>query len=142
MPTLYVPVGIPGSGKSTYAKSLSGVEIISTDGIRSELTGSEENQTQNNRVFKVAHSRLVKALRDGKDVVFDATNLTRRSRADLLRKMPSGTRAVAILFHTPVDICLKQNQMRERHVPDSVILSMAKRLEEPTMEEFDEVVNI
>lgn len=42
MATLYVMVGLPGSGKSYWAKSFN-CPIVSSDTIRKELSGSEDD---------------------------------------------------------------------------------------------------
>ena len=54
-------IGIPGSGKSTLAESLAksyNATLISTDQLRFQYTGSEENQTKDNLVFTTAHQRI------------------------------------------------------------------------------------
>lgn len=43
---LYVVVGLPGSGKSYWAKSFN-CPIISSDAIRKELSSSEDDQSIN-----------------------------------------------------------------------------------------------
>lgn len=48
-------VGLPASGKSTYAKKLSKKEnaiILSSDELRKELFGNINNQNHNAEVFK------------------------------------------------------------------------------------------
>ena len=61
-PKLIVMVGLPGSGKSTYAKELikkgRADIILSSDAIREELTGDESNQTVNDKVFKLLYQRM------------------------------------------------------------------------------------
>jgi predicted kinase len=75
---LLLPIGISGSGKSTYIDQLaadnSNVVVVSPDAIRRELTGDVSDQTRNKEVFKIAHERAAAAIRDNKLVVFDATN--------------------------------------------------------------------
>lgn len=83
---LIILVGISGSGKSTWLKSidLTGCVIISPDDIRRELTGSISNQTMNGQVFAIAFSRIVENLEKGNSVIFDATNVTSKSRKTLM----------------------------------------------------------
>ena len=54
--TLYVLVGLPGSGKTTLAKDIANINIkakhISSDAIRAELFGDENNQENNSLVFE------------------------------------------------------------------------------------------
>ena len=59
MATLTIMVGLPASGKSTIAKTLEefgSVTIISTDGIRKELLGAEEDQTNPQLIFNTAYA--------------------------------------------------------------------------------------
>ena len=52
--TLYMMVGVPGSGKSFIAKGLN-CPIVSSDAIRKELYGSEDDQSHNGEVFNEVH---------------------------------------------------------------------------------------
>ena len=76
-------VGLPGSGKSTYAKQLSeetNAVICSSDTIREELYGDENSQDNNDEVFKILHSRIKENLKNGKNVIYDATNINSKRR--------------------------------------------------------------
>lgn len=116
--TLYVMVGIPGSGKSTVAAQL-GLPVVSTDAIRLELTGDAEDQSANDAVYAVAHARTERHLAYGESVVFDATNLTGSSRRPL-RKMAHSwnARLVACLIEVDEATARERNRSRERVVPE------------------------
>ena len=60
---LNILIGIPGSGKTTFAKSklFENYIYLSSDEIRKELYGFE-NQEHNNEVFDLLHKRLFSAL--------------------------------------------------------------------------------
>lgn len=65
-PTFVMMVGLPGSGKSTYAKELSNdvdAIICSSDTIRKELCGDINSQDKNEEVFKVLHNRIKENLK-------------------------------------------------------------------------------
>ena len=52
--TLYITVGLPGSGKSTYAKEFikgKEIEYLSSDSLRAVFGKSEEDQTVTPLVF-------------------------------------------------------------------------------------------
>jgi len=90
-PKFIIPIGISGSGKSRWIKSLEGqgYVVISPDDIRRELTGSISDQTRNADVFPLAFKRTIDALNSGKSVIFDATNVVsyhRKSMLDTLKK--------------------------------------------------------
>lgn len=88
-PKLILPVGISGSGKSTWIKSQTdqNTVVVSPDEIRRELTGNISDQTKNNEVFALANKRAADALNAGKNVIFDATNIASRNRKTLLDYM-------------------------------------------------------
>lgn len=137
MSTIYTLIGLPASGKSTFTKAMDGCVVVSSDAIREELFGSAEVQRGHSHVFAIARERIAMAIRDDRDVVFDATNLTVGARRVALDQE---AHHVAVLFTTPVDECKRRNALRERHVPEIAIDKMALRLVAPTLGEgFDEV---
>ena len=59
--TLYITVGLPGSGKSTYAKEFikgKEIEYLSSDSLRAVFGKSEEDQTVTPLVFGHIKKRL------------------------------------------------------------------------------------
>lgn len=89
-PTMWVLVGLSGSGKSTIATQIANENpntvIVSSDAIREELTGNYEDQEHNEEVFKIFHDRIRKNLENKKNVIADATNLTMKSRRAIMMK--------------------------------------------------------
>lgn len=136
-------VGIPGSGKSTFAEQLAAqteAVLVSTDRLRAELTGSPTDRSRDRLVFARAAIDIEAALRYGLNVVYDATNLTVHDRERMLRLVPAGTKKVCYYFKVPLETALVRNQNRERVVPPEVIEAMFRRLEEPRPEEgWDEI---
>lgn len=87
IPTFVMMVGLPASGKSTYAKELAEemkAVICSSDAIRKELYDDENSQNNNEEVFKLLHSRIKECLREGKNVIYDATNINSKRRRAFL----------------------------------------------------------
>lgn len=146
-PTLFMMIGLPGSGKSYIAECLSeitGSEIVSSDAIRKELFGDENDQEHNNEVFNTVNSRIKNYLKDGKSVILDATNLSAKRRKNFIKTLENIKCAkIAVLIATDYELCLKQNSERERHVPEDVIKRMLTNICMPTFEEgFDYIYYI
>lgn len=136
MATLYMMVGVSGSGKSTYAKSL-GCQIFSSDMIRKELYGDEAIQKDPNKVFRILHGRVVECLRAGNSCVFDATNLNRKKRAAFLKQIENikDVRKVCIVIATPHWVCGERDEERARTVGAEVICRQISQFQIPTKEE-------
>lgn len=142
-PTLYFLVGLPGAGKSTWAEYNKGVlntVIHSSDAIREEL-GDVNDQSKNELVFATLHKRVKEDLLNGKNVLYDSTGLKRKNRKHFLRMIKDiPCEKICVLFATPYECCFKNNQLRERKVPDDVITRMYKSFEIPCKQEgFDEI---
>lgn len=86
-PILIVMTGLPGTGKSTFARLLAKrlpLVIVETDFLRPSLVGHPRyTRGENNRLFTACHQLICKLLEDGIVVLFDATNLTPKNRAPL-----------------------------------------------------------
>ena len=91
-PHAIMMVGLPGSGKSYTAKNISeyyDYEIFSSDKIREEIFGDEFVQGGNSIVFSTLYERISRALMDGKDSIYDATNLSQKKRMAFLNYLKS-----------------------------------------------------
>ena len=150
---LAVMIGISGSGKSTYAEGLKTsltVEnklptvLVQTDAIRLELTGDATDQSQNNRVFSTAKTRVTGFLKQGKNCIIDATSLSRKDRRDWINiGQSTNTEIRAYFVNVDISKAKKQNLKRDRVVPDWVIDKQANKLSPPSTEEgFDKIVTI
>lgn len=135
IPKFIMMVGLPASGKSTYALELAdtyNANIHASDSIREELSGDINNQDINDIVFKTLHNRIKKDLSNGKSCIYDATNINyKRRRAFLqeLNKIPCEN--ICILMATPYEECLKNNANRDRKVPEEVIERMYRHFDAP-----------
>ena len=83
---IILPLGISGSGKSAWAKSMSAFySIVSLDDLRKEITGDINDKSQDAGVYQQAVQRMKDLLALGKNVIIDSTNLTRSKRALFLQ---------------------------------------------------------
>ena len=86
-----LPIGTSGSGKSTFISSLpqENLVVISPDEMRIEFTGDIDNKSKDKEIYTEAAKRAISAIKQGKQVVFDTTNLTkdkRRTFIEAIRK--------------------------------------------------------
>lgn len=145
MSTFTMLIGLPGCGKSTWAKNCQAV-IVSSDTLRQELYGDENDQTDPDRIFNEARKRIIMALNAGKDAVLDATNINRKQRMRFIKDIKSQMRktvdlkVAAVWVCVPYHECLSRNANRERNVPEYVIKKMYLNFCPPGYEEgFDEI---
>ena len=128
-------IGLPGSGKSTFAQQLAKLDshsvIISTDRIRGELFGDEATQGSWAEIEAEVFRRVKQAIARGKSVIYDATNINRAWRLDWLEKAAAvGARQwMAWYLNLPLATCLQRNQNRDRQVPEEWIVKVAANLE-------------
>jgi predicted kinase len=154
MSILYIPVGIPGCGKSHLAEALAAEIVVSTDAIREALTGDANNQDANGKVFEHFHEMINIALRSGLPTVADATNLTVSSRADLRQivnkinqdvselrvhdhAIALGVKTHLILFRN-IEQAIRRNRDRDRVVPDDVMYKMIEKYERAVADIYSE----
>lgn len=136
-------IGIPGCGKSTHARKMmekdSSIVIVSSDAIRKELYGSEEDQSHNQEVFNEVFKRTRAALANGLHVIVDATNLFRKRRIAFLKQFNNCEKR-ATVFAIPFEVCCERNNSRERTVPQYAIDRMYRSFEPPHWAEgFDKI---
>lgn len=145
---LYLAIGLPGSGKSTYIKEhFSDSFIISRDDIRFEMMGESSKYFEKEKeVFNEFVYRIQTALdKDSKNVIADATHINQKSRNKLLNKLKLKGVKIHILFiNTPVEKCLERNHARDEseRLPDKVITDFYQRLELPSHSEKYKYISI
>jgi predicted kinase len=131
-----VLVGLPSSGKSTFAQQAGGFSL-SSDEIRRLLSDDPANQKIHRRVFAVLRSLLKHRLELKRPLTYiDATNLTPQERRPYIKLAQIHDCDVeAVFFDVPVEECQRRNRARDRVVPDDAIAAMASRLVRPSVEE-------
>jgi predicted kinase len=134
-PRILVLVGLPGSGKSTWAAGKSGV--LSSDALRELLIDDPTNQNIHARVFRVLRDLLKHRLELKRPVSFiDATNLTPRERRPYIKLADLFDSEVeAVFFDVPIEECMRRNRERGRLVPEDAIRTMAEKLVAPDVSE-------
>ena len=148
MNTLYITVGLPGSGKSTYAKEFNkgkDIEYLSSDELRAVYGKGEDDQTVTPIVFGHIKRKVDEFLKDGKNVLVDATSVNRKERSDYINTAKKyGVKVVALVFKMDrqglIDRNKKRGEQGGRVVPDWVIDKMLAKYEEPSHNEGIDVI--
>lgn len=140
MSKIEITRGLPGSGKSTYAKAWVAQQpekrvrvnrdaIRWTQGIRTGVGGKAEE----NLVSVVEKAIVVGAIKEGKDIVIDATHLNDQRIRDWFKLAKiHGVRDVRVIdFDVPVTTAIARDIVRKqtggRYVGREVIEKMAER---------------
>lgn len=148
--TLFVLIGVQGSGKSTWARANAerlGAAMVASDEIRNELeTAGMDAMGLSDHVFAILEDRVARLLDQGGSVIVDATHARRAWRqnvVDIARRR--GVRRVAVWFDLPLEAVRARNQRKpgggwgDRVIPDALLLNFWRQFEPPGADEFDEV---
>ena len=134
--------GLPGMGKDYYIQS-SGMDmpVVSLDAIRRKHKLSPTDKSANGWVVQTAKEEARTYLRKGQDFVWNATNITRQMRAQLIDLFVDyGAKVKIVYLEQPYHTWRQQNKSREYALPESVLDKMLDKLEIPLLTEAHEVV--
>lgn len=149
-PTVYVLIGVPASGKSTWIKNQDwalGLTIVSTDAFVEDYarsqgkTYSEVFADYMPTAVNLMVEQVVRARDFGHTIIWDQTSTTVASRAKKFRMLPDYDH-IAVVFRCPDADELSRRLLSRpgKLIPGDVIESMIKNFEMPTEEEgFKEI---
>lgn len=154
-PYLYMLVGVPASGKSTWINTFKppigrDTTIISTDSYIEHIalslnkTYDEVFQEHIKAATKNMYKHVEWAVERGTHIVWDQTNLTRKTRAKKLIMIPDHYIKIAIWFPTPDEAELKRRLSSRpgKTVPWGVMQNMIDSMTYPGFDEgFDVIWN-
>ncbi len=130
--------GLPGSGKSTWAKQHAtqfdgDMLLTSRDDIRAMLGfGPVGTKDQENFVSQVQDDMIVRAVKAGKSIIVHDTNLNQKSPKRIKRLFDGDVKfSVADFTNVPVSVCIERDAKRENPVGEKVIRNMARQLQKP-----------
>ncbi|MBK5721062.1 AAA family ATPase [Dysgonomonas sp. Marseille-P4677] len=133
--------GLPGMGKDHYVKSLkSDIPVISLDAIRHNHKYSPSDKSVTGRVVQEAKEQARKYLRKKQSFIWNATNITRLMRQQLVDLFTLyGAKVKIVYVEKPYSIWRAQNLKRDSPVPENILDKMLRKLEIPQLTEAHEV---
>jgi predicted kinase len=152
MSKVYVLVGVPASGKTTWINNQNWIDdcvMVSTDEFVEDyakqcgLTYSEVFDDYMPTAVELMLNKVIWARDNGKDIIWDQTSCSIATRAKKIR-MLSDYYKIAVVFKTPSTVELQERLASRpgKNVPWEVVSDMAQKLEvePPSKEEgFDEI---
>lgn len=133
---LIITVGIPGAGKTTWAKRYisahPGTIYISNDDLREELTGTTDFSEQNAQdIYDEAEKRVQECLKNNKNVILDGTHTNMLDWNEYKNFVATkDTILIAKLFDVTPDQAEQNLKFRkERPIPKDVLVRKWSQLE-------------
>jgi predicted kinase len=130
MLTVYFTIGLPASGKSTWAKtkvdkSPNAIKRVNKDELRAMLDNSYFSKGNEKFVLNIQDQIIKAALEEGKHVIVDNTHLAPKHEARI-RELIKGLAVLEIVDfrHVTLETCIKRDLQRFNSVGEKVIRDM------------------
>ncbi|MHA4740680.1 AAA family ATPase [Dyadobacter sp. MSC1_007] len=136
--------GLPGMGKDSYIREhLHGLPVISLDKIRLAHKIKPDDTSANGWVAQQAKEQARVYLRAKNDFVWNATNISKQMRSQLIDLFASYRARVRIVYvEQPYKQWKLQNGSREEMVPTKVLERMLAKWEVPKLHEAHSLIYV
>lgn len=137
---LVMMCGIPGCGKSTYAKETllkihPDWKYVSRDEVRYEYVTDQKHYFDHEyEVYKEFCNRISMHLINGDTVIADATHISKSSRSKLIHSLSvEPDKVIIVVLNTPFETCMIRNANRHgiTRVPDDSMYRMKNQFRKP-----------
>jgi predicted kinase len=144
VPFVRILIGLPRSGKTTFANAYRGLfPIVSADEIRMLVHGQRFWADGEDMVWAVRNIYLKMLFQQGVSFIVDETNTTKVRREPIIKLAKEhGYKVEGIWFQTPTEVCIERalKDTDSKLIP--IIERMEKQFEPPTEEEFNSLAEI
>jgi predicted kinase len=139
--TVVMLSGLPGAGKDTYVQQhYKDWPVINLDQIRRDNKIAPTDKSGNGTVIQLAKEQAREHLRKKRHFVWNATNITRQMRAQLVELFVTYKAYVKMVYvEVPYQQLHVQNKSREAAVPRHAVDKLLTKLEVPSPWEAHEV---
>lgn len=135
-PVVYVLCGLPGAGKSTWAANHRTETVVSLDEVRARF--GPYSRDVEPYVNQVALATMLAHLAAGRDVVYDATNRTRKHRKTIIDAAKEAGFGAWIVWVK----CLLETSLQRRsgEIPPERLRELAKQFEPPVYSDEEAMI--
>lgn len=116
--------GVPGSGKTTIAKSLA--EILTEFGHVNLIASHEIRGKVYERIFKLVERSI-----HGADYILVDATFYKKHWREMVETIGGRDHVLTCYLHCSLNTCLKRNRARSPSLPERVIHIMRKEMERP-----------
>lgn len=144
MPKVYVLVGVPGSGKSTWVSNqlwasecvyVSSDHFVEEEAERQGKTYNEVFKDYATKAVSLMLDKVIEAREAGKDIIWDQTSVNVKSRKKKFSMLPNYEH-IAVVFPTPEpEEHARRLNRPGKSIPKEILDSMINTFEMPTEEE-------
>lgn len=156
-PKIYVLVGAPNCGKTTWTKQFLSNQkedyvIISSDDIIEELSAKDGLNYSHgwakyiNQATSMMKQNFYNAVKNGQNIIYDQTNMSSKKRMSILQGLDNYEK-IAVVFECDTKTLFQRNKQRAektgKFIPEDVIINMLTRYTPPSKKEgFDKIIKI
>lgn len=145
MSKVYVMVGVPGSGKSTWIANqywakecivVSSDQLVEAEATRQGKTYNDVFKDYINEAISLMLDQVIAARDSGKDIIWDQTSVNVKSRRKKFKMLPDYDH-IAVVFDIPSEDELNKRLASRpgKTIPKEIVSSMIDTFEMPTEEE-------
>ena len=147
MPNCFMLIGIPGSGKSTWARNylksvphqqwvlVSSDDFIEIAAMQSGKTYTEVFSEHADEAQRSCYDLVQKSASVGMNIIWDQTNLSKKVRKHRLNMLPAYYQKYFYLFPTPEpeELARRLASRPDKFIPKHIIENMIKNFEPPVI---------